>query len=287
MTSGSGPVRIGEFARRVGVSPELLRAWERRYGLLQPVRSDGGFRLYTEADAERVDRMRRAIDEGLSAAEAAHAALEREPPSEALLEDAAARLLTAIERFDEDAVHAVLDENLAAFGFEAVLREVILPTLTQVGLRWEQGTMEISHEHFASNLIRGRLLSLARLWGRGAGPLAVLACAPQETHDITLLAFGLVLRSHGWRILFLGANTPIASLAETVASMHPDLAVLTCFDAGALQAEKAALRRLAKSGPLVLSGPGATERLSKQLGIPRLNGDLVEAATQVARRHDV
>ena len=115
VTTGPGSLRIGEFARRVGVTPELLRAWERRYGLLRPVRSDGGFRLYTDEDAERVARMRRALDDGLSAAEAARAALERGQPSEGLLEDAAARLLAAIERYDEAAVHAVLDESLARF----------------------------------------------------------------------------------------------------------------------------------------------------------------------------
>jgi DNA-binding transcriptional MerR regulator len=277
-----GPLRIGEFARRVGVNPELLRAWERRYGLLRPVRSSGGFRLYTDDDAERVARMRRALDEGLSAAEAARAALERGQPSEGLLDDAAARLLAAIERYDEAAVNTVLDESLAAFGLEAVLRDVILPTLTQVGLKWETGTLEISQEHFASNLIRGRLLSLARLWGRGGGPLAILACAPGETHDISLLAFGLLLRSHGWRILFLGADTPISSLTQTVKATRPALAVLTSFDPALLLAEKTALRRLAKIAPVVLSGPGASDALCAQLGVRRLDGDLIGAANDIA-----
>ncbi len=282
MSVSPGSLRIGEFARRVGVNPELLRAWERRYGLLRPVRSSGGFRLYTDEDAERVARMRRALDEGLSAAEAARAALERGQPSEGLLDDAAARLLAAIERYDEAAAHALLDETLAAFGLEAVLRDVILPTLTQVGLKWEKGTLEISHEHFASNLIRGRLLSLARLWGRGGGPLAVLACAPGETHDISLLAFGLLLRSHGWRILFLGADTPIPTLTHTVTETRPTLAVLTSFDPALLLAEKTALRHLAKVVPVVLSGPGASDALCAQLGVGRLDGDLIRAANDIA-----
>src|SRR3954466_6943757 len=81
MTADTGALRIGEFARRVGVSPELLRAWERRYGLLQPIRSDGGFRLYTSGDAERVARMKNALDEGLSASEAARRARAPPPPA--------------------------------------------------------------------------------------------------------------------------------------------------------------------------------------------------------------
>ena len=111
-------------------------------------------------------------------------------------------------------MHTILDDSLAAFGLEAVLRDVILPTLAEVGLDWGTDTLAISQEHFASNLIRGRLLSLARLWSRGSGPLAMLACPPGERHDITLIAFGLILRSHGWRILFLGADTPIETLTE-------------------------------------------------------------------------
>ena len=283
MAADPGQLRIGEFARRVGVTPELLRAWESRYGLTRPVRSPGGFRLYTAADATRVERMRRGLDQGLSAAEAARAALADERPSEGLLEDAAARLLAAICRYDEAAAHSALDESLAAFGLEESLRHVVLPTLKQVGDGWERGEIEISQEHFASNLIRGRLFALARFWDRGTGPLALLACAPGETHDITLLAFALVLRSHAWRILFLGADTPIATLTRTAETTQPALAVVSSFDPSLLEAQAASLRRLARLVPLALAGPGATDELCGRLGARRLDGDLVAAADQVAR----
>jgi DNA-binding transcriptional MerR regulator len=283
VVSAPEALRIGEFARRVGVSTAVLRAWERRYGLLRPVRSPGGYRLYTAEDAERVARMRRGLDQGLSAAEAAGAALVEARPSVRLLEDAAARLLGAIHDYDEAAVQAVLDESFAAFGLEAVLRELILPTLGHVGREWEEGTLEIGQEHFASNLIRARLLSLARLWGRGSGPAALLACVPGEHHDISLLAFGLILRSHGWRILFLGADTPIATISEAAKRTQPAVTVLASFDPARLEVESSAIRRLAKHTPLVLSGPGATQEISTRLRVPRLDGDLVTAAHDTAR----
>jgi MerR family transcriptional regulator, light-induced transcriptional regulator len=276
-------LRIGEFARRVGVSAAVLRAWERRYGLLEPVRSPGGFRLYTAQDAERVGRMHQGLDQGLSAAEAARAARASARPSEGLLENGAERLLAAIRDYDETAVHEVLDESFAAFGLEAVLRDLILPALTEVGREWEQGTLAVSQEHFASNVIRARLLSLARLWGRGSGPIALLACAPGEQHDISLLAFGLVLRSHGWRIVFLGADTPIATLAQAAEGTRSALAVLASFDPSRFEAESTAIRRLAREVPLVLSGPGATEDLCKRLRAQRLDGDLIGAAHEIAR----
>ena len=279
-----GALRIGEFARRTGVSPELLRAWERRYGLLQPIRTEGGFRLYTMEDEERVARMRRGLDDGLSAAEAARFALVQSPPVEGLLDDARYRLLVAVRSYDEAAVQAVMDEALAGFALETVLSELILPALREIGAEWERGDLEVGQEHFASNIVRERLLGLARLWGRGSGPLAILACPPDERHDIGLIAFGLLLRSHGWRILFLGADTPLETLERTVAAHPARLVVVASVDSARIEAERDGLRRLARTGPLVLSGAGASEELCARLGVERLDGDLVVAAADAARR---
>src|SRR5947209_17944497 len=190
MSAGRGAHRIGEFARRVGVSPELLRAWEQRYGLLQPVRSAGGFRLYTDEDADRVARMRRALADGLSAAEAGRVALEFEAPTRGLIEDARVRMLAAVEAYDEAALQAALDDGVAAFGLEPFVRDLILPVLAEIGRRWATGKADVSQEHFASHVIRGRVLALARLWGGGAGPLALLASAPGQRHEIGLAPFG-------------------------------------------------------------------------------------------------
>jgi DNA-binding transcriptional MerR regulator len=279
-----GALRIGEFARRTGVSPELLRAWESRYGLLQPIRTEGGFRLYTVEDEERVARMRRALDDGLSAAEAARRALAQAPPTEGLLDDARHRLFMAVRNYDESTVHAVLDEALAGFALETVLSELILPSLRGIGDEWERGELEVGQEHFASNIVRERLLGLARLWGRGSGPLAILACPPGERHDIGLIAFGLLLRSHGWRILFLGADTPLETLERTVAANPARLVVVASMDSARLEAERDALRRLARGAPLVLSGSGASDEFCARLRVERLDGDLVFAAADVARR---
>ena len=187
---GSPVLRIGELSRRAGVSDHVLRAWESRYGLLQPVRSAGGFRLYSEADALRVGRMQAHLARGLSAAEAARAVLgedsgagrprpgrraDRAPPAAGEL---AGALRQALDAFDEPAAQAVLDRLLSDLSLTTVLRDVVLPYLTELGERWERGTASVAQEHFASNLIRGRLAGLARGWGNGHGPRAVLACPP-------------------------------------------------------------------------------------------------------------
>ena len=102
-----------------------------------------------------------------------------------------------------------------------MLSEVILPFLHRLGVRWAAGRTSVAQEHFASNVIAGRLRSLARGWGQGVGPRAILACPPGELHDLGLLCFGLVLREHGWRITYLGADTPIATSPTCSASSPP------------------------------------------------------------------
>jgi DNA-binding transcriptional MerR regulator len=152
-------LRIGELSRRAGVSGHVLRAWERRYGLLRPVRSEGGFRLYTEADERRVGRMRKHLARGLSAAEAAQATLQDDasgrdgPPGllSAAASELAGMLRQAFDAFDEPTVQAVLDRLLSDLSVTVVMREIVLPYLAELGDRWERGDASIAQEHFASN----------------------------------------------------------------------------------------------------------------------------------------
>src|SRR6185312_14724246 len=136
----SGYMRIGELSRRTGVAPELLRAWERRYALLEPSRSDGGYRLYSDADLLRLRAMQSHLASGLSAAEAAALALADPAPSMPQRTGMTlADLRGALDRFDDAAAHAVVDQALASLTVDAVLTELVLPYLAELGSRWERG----------------------------------------------------------------------------------------------------------------------------------------------------
>ena len=282
-----GHLRIGELSRRVGVSPELLRAWELRYGLLQPTRSPGGFRLYSEADEERIRRMRAYQDQGLSAAEAARLALEgasdERPATNVAVPDSSS-LADALERFDEPAAQAAFDRALAALSLDALLRDLLIPYLHDLGERWEAGTASVAQEHFATSVVRGRLLGLARSWGQGAGPLAVLACAPGELHDLPLIAFGLALRARGWRIAYLGPDTPLGTLLDTAQALEPMLVVVSATTPRHLSRVRDELGGLAKTAPLAVAGAGATAALAESVGAALLSEDPVTEAERVASR---
>jgi MerR family transcriptional regulator, light-induced transcriptional regulator len=277
----AGALRIGELSRRSGVSPELLRAWERRYGLLQPTRSPGGLRLYSPEDLARVQAMQRHLAEGLAAAQAAALATRTEEAAEIASPAAKDELAAALSGFDEAAAHAAFDSLLACLSIDTLLRDVVLPYLHELGDRWERGEVSVAQEHFASTILRGRLLGLARGWGQGLGRAAVLACAPGEQHDLGLISFGLALRARGRRIVYLGADTPIASVADAARSCNAAFVVVSAVNARSFRRHAGELRELARDVPLYLAGAGSSGANIDD--ILTLTGSPVEEAEQLAQ----
>lgn len=311
-------VRIGELSRRVGVSDHTLRAWEHRYGLMKPHRTEGGFRLYTPADQARVLRMKELIGSGLSSSEAAriagrmtdpeavawrdaHPVAERvtprpvaPPPGSVLPEPVATfgpgpgipsptlaaaidALADATDVYDDHRAHALIDRLLADFSVGTVFGHVLLPFLRREGDRWHRGDITVAQEHYASQLIRGRLGGLARGWAEGRGPLVVVACPSGELHDIASMMFGIVLHHGGWRVLFLGADTPVQSIFPSV-SPPPDLVMLAATTPARFRSCRADIERLAALVPVALAGPGASGRLARSVGALHVNDDPIRAA---------
>ena len=210
---------------------------------LRPQRSSGGFRLYGTSDQERVRAMKALIDSGVSAAEAARLATSAASPAARSGQgeagsDHAERLAAALDRFDEADANAILDDAIARFTVDAVASRVLLPVLHAIGTRWESGEVSVAEEHFATALLRGRMLSLGRNWGAGGGPLALLACPPGEQHDLGLIAFGLVLRERGWRIALLGSDTPIETISDRPWRSSPERRGARRGDPGAVRGRR-------------------------------------------------
>ncbi len=321
-------MRIGELAAKVGVSVHVLRAWESRYGLMRPVRSAGGYRLYGHEDERRVREVIALRDTGVSAVEAsrrvlaaAHlgvssalapaltpvsvldpasvvdpaSALTPAPvltpasvldpvsvldPAPALRSDPrllVAQLLDAIAALDEDRAHAVLDTAFAERAVDGVIVDVLLPLFAQVGVLWERGQMGIAEEHFATSLVRRRLGVLSLAWGVGTGPIAVLACPPGEHHDLVLFSFGVLLGRAGWRVRYLGPDTPVPSVAAAARLAQADAVVLACRRPPGFRPHAGALRELGAQCPVWLAGRGATPEVLAEAAARHLSADLVEA----------
>jgi MerR family transcriptional regulator, light-induced transcriptional regulator len=283
---------VGQFSRLVGVSSDLLRVWERRYGVPRPARTAKGMRLYTAADAELVRTMQRALARGLPAAEAARLAADAASATRTADPDMSGELAVLRDNLDDALMHFReadaqdrLDRLFGTYSVDAALAEVILPYVRRLGERWACGEVGVGHEHFAANVIHGRLLSLTRKWDQGTGHRALLACPSGELHTIGLLCFGLALRTHGWRITYLGADTPLHVVDGVAESVDADLIVLSSVRSDIYVHVGSDLTPLAAKRPVALGGDGAQLRLAEQFGASALTGDAVSEAARVAAAH--
>jgi DNA-binding transcriptional MerR regulator len=283
-------MRISELSRRVGVASDTLRVWERRYGLLSPRRTAGRIRLYSAVDEARVRVMTRHLSQGIPAAQAAELAkaarLTIRPGRRAtvLEHDAAAaatRMSDALDAFDESAAEQALQQLLTDYAPLAVIRDVVMPYLYEVGERWSSAHLTIAQEHFASNFLHSRLLALARGWDRGLGPQALLACGPDELHTLGLICFGIALHSHGWKITYLGASTPVDMLGSVASIVRPDLIGVSSSVSGALHPVAPQFADVARRWPLAVAGPGTDARLARLCDAAHLGDDPVTAAATI------
>jgi len=178
---------------------------------------------------------------------------------------------------------AALDRLLSGFALETVVTDAVLPYLRSLGKRWQQsGDAVVAQEHFASALLRGRLLGLARGWGGGYGPMALLGCFPGEQHDLGLICFGVALRANGWRITFLGADTPFPTISEAARRVRPDLIVLTTLTRRKRSEVEDHLASLSAYAPVALAGAGVDESNAPIGGARFLAGDPFTAAARIA-----
>lgn len=276
-------MRIGELAARTGLSVDRIRAWERRYHLLAPSRSSGGYRLYTEDDLRTLLAMRDLVSAGVPASEAARRLLteEKRPRSDSsqtLTQSLLRRLRNATDCWDEAAMQTTLDEAFATFDFETLVGRLFVPFLVELGERWSSGDITVAHEHFASSLLRGRLLAFARGWDRGFGPRLILACVPGELHDLPLVMFGILARRRGWRITFLGADTPLATVRTAHASFGLAAVVFASTTEESFLLHARELRTLFDRSYAALGGEGATETVGRVTNLPILPRSLIDAA---------
>src|SRR6185312_1194480 len=180
---GASWMPIGELSRRVGVSSDLLRKWERRYGILRPGRTSGNHRLYSKVDEARVRLMLDHLREGVPPAQAAELAaaarfrIATDTAPNVMLDHvvlARQRMLEALQRYDESAADQILEKLIARVAPTTLVRDLFLPLMRTVGERWAEGLASVAQEHFATGFIHTRLLTLARGWDHGLGPRALL-----------------------------------------------------------------------------------------------------------------
>ena len=216
----AGLLPIRTVSMLTGVNAVTLRAWERRYNLVTPQRTPKGHRLYTRQDVERIKQIVDLLSQGISVSHAGPL-LEQTPGATATTPAAESNdiwknyqesMLSAIERFDEPALDGAYNDALSLYPVDIVSQRLTTPLLRLLGERWNKRETGVAEEHFFSVYLRNKLgTRIHHMNQRGGGPLLLLACLPGELHEIGLLFFALAAVNSGYRVLILGANTPLAT----------------------------------------------------------------------------
>ena len=272
----SHPIQV--VVRRTGLTPDVLRVWERRHGAVHPSRSAGRQRLYTEADIARLnllgqltrrghrigeiarlpeDELRHLVHEDAAAQVPAELA-----PQSAVEQEQLSAALACVEQLDGPGLDRVVSGALVASGSSRLLDGLISPLLRTIGDRWSSGLLRPSHEHLATTVIRRSLAEcLARLHARPDSPLALFATPTGHRHELGALAASIATAGLGWRVVYLGADVPAEDIVATASELDATLVGLsiTCDAARAATCEQ--VRLTAESLPgttrLVVGGQGA------------------------------
>jgi DNA-binding transcriptional MerR regulator/methylmalonyl-CoA mutase cobalamin-binding subunit len=286
------PVRV--VAQRTGLSSHVLRAWERRYRVVTPIRSDGGQRLYSDADIERLAFLKELTGSGYSIGQLAQLPNDElrrlhreEPPLSAVpalrapdgiaAETVRSAAIRAIEAFDAGALRQAFESGAVGLGVSRFLDEALAPVLTEIGLRWRDGRMSIAHEHLATAVVRqvlGWIRETAET--RGAGPTLVVATPPRQMHEGGALLVAAAAAAEGWRVTYLGADLPAPEIADAVRRTGARVVALSLLhpsDDPALAGHLRVLREGLPPGVALLAGGSAAPAYAA--GITAAGGEVV------------
>jgi methanogenic corrinoid protein MtbC1 len=300
---------IKAVSRLTGVAPDTLRRWESRYHILSPQRSAGGYRMYSQGDVDTIRWLKARVDEGLAISRACELLRTREgaggpyagdggpvaPAGPAIRSLGALtnEVLDHLGRLEEAPTAQLMSEALGLYTVEQVVQDLMQPALVEIGERWMRGDWTVAQEHFASAFFRGRLANLLHASPFNInGPLVIVACAPEELHEIGAQIMALYLRRAGFRVVYLGQNVPLESLVSMARALRP--AAVCCSasrpdTAGALRplaGMLAGMERQAGYRPVLAFGGAVFNRhpdLAGQMHAAYLGASPDEAVASVRR----
>jgi MerR family transcriptional regulator, light-induced transcriptional regulator len=273
---------IGVVAKRTGISLHVLRAWERRYDVVRPMRTAGGQRLYSDADIARLRLLRRVTEAGRNISQVAELSLaalaalaeedgrdaagrpelDREPPEAGVYVRAA---LTAGEDLDGEAVHAVLMRGVVSLRPMEFLDGVVRPLLHEVGDRWHAGRLGPAQEHVVSTAVRRVLTWLLDAYETVAdAPVLVVTTTAGEQHEFGAMLVSILGVDEGWRVNYLGPSLPASEIVHAAERLRADMVAVSAVagrsDSDPVAEVAALVEGLPRRVPVLVGGAYAGER---------------------------
>ena len=236
MGNNEGKYNIKAISNTLGIQPGTLRAWERRYKMIAPVRNESGHRLYTEEHLKILRWLISKVNQGFTISQAIslmeNSAVDiegAEPPKRDILDELGDKLLNALVDFNSAQAHELINQAFNLFTIDKTVIDLIGPILIKVGDLWEEGKITTAHEHFASSFLRSRIEGLSNSFPHSSFlPKAVAVCGPGERHELGLLIFTMFLRRKGFEVIFLGTSVAEHDIEAVLDQVNPKFLFLSC-----------------------------------------------------------
>jgi len=232
-----GKYNIKAISNMVGIQPGTLRAWERRYQILNPVRNDSGHRLYTEEDLRKLKWLTEKVSGGFTISQAV-SLLETESSTVGTFEEEGEvdspqkirdELLTMLLSFEEGKAQDLINHAFSLYSVEKVVIDILGSLLVMVGDMWEKGQITSAHEHYTTQVLKTRIsMIFYSLPSNGLLPKAIAVCGPNETHEVGLLVFTLFLRRKGFEVIYLGSSIEDKDVELIVKEVDPTFLFMSC-----------------------------------------------------------
>jgi MerR family transcriptional regulator, light-induced transcriptional regulator len=236
MTPAEGKYNIKAVSKMLGIQSGTLRAWERRYKFISPVRNVSGHRLYTEQQVQKLRWLLEKTNQGFTISQAIE--LMESSKLETIIEkssqqdrayELSQKLVSALLKFDEQEAHELLSQAFTLYSIEKVTIDILGSLLVQVGDMWEKGEITTAHEHFTSAFLRSRIgMIFHTLPVSSYLPTAIAVCCPGEDHELGLLIFTLYLRRKGFKVVYLGTGIPEQDVEIVIEEIKPAFLFLSC-----------------------------------------------------------
>lgn len=264
--------RIHRVAKLVGLSKDVIRVWERRYGLVKPLRGANRYREYTDEDVALLRFLKQELDRGQTigalAVEGRDALLQRMrttsaptvqelEPLDHLLDE----LISLLEPLDKTRFEQKLNGAVAVIPFEETVQRILLPLQRRIGVLWHEGRLNVAVEHYVTKIVQQKLFSVInQLPFHDAGPRVVIACPEGESHEIGAQAVAYLAATRGCQVFYLGPNLPGSDLQAFCDGVKPDLVLLSLTEIKSEDTAKRLVKELgtlAAHWPVAIGGQGA------------------------------
>jgi len=233
--------KIDHVAKLTGLSKHVIRSWERRFDLLNPIRGDNRYRMYTEQDIELLSYIRKELENGFAIGELAKLGrenlIDRMADKKELINKGHVApsvrineiLIESLRPFDKNKFIRGLNEAVSLFSFDEVFLKIFIPLQRKVGDLWHEGEIGVGEEHFVSHHIRQKFLSvLNQMPVTEDGPKVVISCLPNDYHEMGATIAAYQCKINRCQVFYLGANMPVQSLVDFCSKTRPSLVLLSC-----------------------------------------------------------